>query len=79
MLPTVSVSTSEPEVCAGDDVTFIATALSGATDAMTYTWDIAGMETTNTTNPYSPIPSTPGETTCPVLSCPVLSVGFTYG
>jgi hypothetical protein len=61
--PVAIVSASETEIDPGTEVTFTATASGGATNEMTYTWDIAGTETTNTTNPYSPILSTPGENT----------------
>jgi hypothetical protein len=61
--PAVTVSASEQYVDPGTEVTFTATASGGATNAMTYTWDIAGTETTSTTNPYSQILSTPCEAT----------------
>jgi hypothetical protein len=61
--PAVTVSASEQEVDPGTEVTFTATASGGATNAMTYTWDVAGTTATTTSNTYSQILSTPYEAT----------------
>jgi hypothetical protein len=61
--PVVTVSASEQEVELGAEVTFTATAISGATNAMTYTWNVAGATTTTAANTYSKIMSTPCEAT----------------
>jgi uncharacterized protein (TIGR02145 family) len=61
--PAVTVSASETEVDPGTEVTFTATASSGATTAMTYTWDVAGTTAITDENTYSQILSTPGENT----------------
>jgi hypothetical protein len=61
--PAVTVSASETEVDPGTEVTFTATASGGATNAMTYTWNVAGTTATTDANTYSQILSTPGENT----------------
>jgi hypothetical protein len=61
--PVVTVSASEQEVELGAEVIFTATAISGATNAMTYTWNVAGATTNTAANTYSQIMSTPCEAT----------------
>jgi uncharacterized protein (TIGR02145 family) len=65
--PKVTVGASETEVCLGAEVTFTALATGSVTDAMSYTWNIAGTKTTTTTNPYITTLANVGEATYTVF------------